>query len=275
MKKNYNCLDVLKFVMALLIVMIHVQPNQHSEPLQHFFHPFLNITVPVFFVCSSILLFKKIGDAKNGEGIFLHFCKRLGLLYITWLLIDSWFIIYRKSYFQEDLINGVIYFLKDLVFATTFPGSWFLSALFVSVVLVYGFSRVVGPYITIIISLCFSCYFYHISAIPDQYHDLYNWYAETIRPDVKLSFPANMIWVSIGQLIGLHLGSIESSKKWLKPLSVVMLGFSYAIFAYTENPIMFIKFFYTCYFSLLCSFWRNILFSCGNCFHYFFCDIIF
>lgn len=175
MNKNYNCLDVLKFVMALLIVMIHVQPNHHSELLQHFFYPFLSNAVPVFFVCSSILLFKKVGDAKNGGGIILHFCKRLGLLYFSWLLIDSWFLIYRKSYFQENIINGAFEFVKDLFLGTTFPGSWFLSALFVSVVFVYCFSRIVGPYITMTISLSISCYFVYISALSYQYHGLYNW----------------------------------------------------------------------------------------------------
>lgn len=65
MKKQYNGLDLLKFLMALMVVMIHVKPNIHSEFLSNVFTPFLNIAVPMFFVISSVLLFSKLN---NGGG---------------------------------------------------------------------------------------------------------------------------------------------------------------------------------------------------------------
>lgn len=60
MRKQYNGLDLLKFVMALIVVMIHVKPNGHSELLSHVFQPLQSISVPVFFVISSVLLFNKL-----------------------------------------------------------------------------------------------------------------------------------------------------------------------------------------------------------------------
>lgn len=50
--KTYNGLDLLKFIMALFVVMIRVKPNVHSEILTTIFNPILNIAVPVFFFCS-------------------------------------------------------------------------------------------------------------------------------------------------------------------------------------------------------------------------------
>lgn len=35
--KTYNGLDLLKFIMALFVVMIHVKPNSHSEILTMMF----------------------------------------------------------------------------------------------------------------------------------------------------------------------------------------------------------------------------------------------
>lgn len=61
MKKNYNGLDLLKFIMALMVVMIHVKPNAHSLFLTTVFSPLMSISVPVFFVVSSVLLFSKLG----------------------------------------------------------------------------------------------------------------------------------------------------------------------------------------------------------------------
>lgn len=61
MRKQYNGLDVLKFIMALAVIMIHVQPNNHSANLTELTSPLLSIAVPVFFVISSMLIFSKLG----------------------------------------------------------------------------------------------------------------------------------------------------------------------------------------------------------------------
>lgn len=58
--KTYNGLDLLKFIMALFVVMIHVKPNAHSEILTTVFNPILSIAVPIFFVLSSVLIFNKL-----------------------------------------------------------------------------------------------------------------------------------------------------------------------------------------------------------------------
>lgn len=67
MKKQFNAIDLLKFVMAMFVVMIHVKPNTHSEVLTMMFSPFMSIAVPVFFVVSSMLMFSKLNG--NGGGI--------------------------------------------------------------------------------------------------------------------------------------------------------------------------------------------------------------
>lgn len=63
--KTYNGLDLLKFIMALFVVMIHVKPNVHSDILTTVFNPILSIAVPIFFVLSSVLIFNKL---TNGGG---------------------------------------------------------------------------------------------------------------------------------------------------------------------------------------------------------------
>lgn len=46
--KTYNGLDLLKFIMALFVVMIHVKPNVHSEVLTTMLDPIMSIAVPIF-----------------------------------------------------------------------------------------------------------------------------------------------------------------------------------------------------------------------------------
>ena len=64
--KTYNGLDLLKFIMALFVVMIHVKPNVHSDILTTVFNPILSIAVPIFFVLSSVLIFNKLTNGGGG-----------------------------------------------------------------------------------------------------------------------------------------------------------------------------------------------------------------
>ena len=66
MKKQFNAIDLLKFVMAMFVVMIHVKSNTHNEVLTMVFSPFMSIAVPVFFVVSSTLIFCRLNS--NGGG---------------------------------------------------------------------------------------------------------------------------------------------------------------------------------------------------------------
>ena len=59
-RKDYTGVDLLKFIMALLVVMIHVKPNTHSEVLTAIFNPLMSIAVPTFFVLSSVFIFNKL-----------------------------------------------------------------------------------------------------------------------------------------------------------------------------------------------------------------------
>lgn len=64
--KTYNGLDLLKFIMALFVVMIHVKPNVHSEVLTTMLDPIMSIAVPIFFILSSVLIFNKLTKANGG-----------------------------------------------------------------------------------------------------------------------------------------------------------------------------------------------------------------
>ena len=65
MKTNFNGLDLLKFLMALVVVMIHVKPNEPSEPLNLVFTPLIKVSVPLFFVISSFLFFLKLNSISS------------------------------------------------------------------------------------------------------------------------------------------------------------------------------------------------------------------
>lgn len=216
--KTYNGLDLLKFIMALFVVMIHVKPNVHSDILTTVFNPILSIAVPVFFVLSSVLIFKKLTNVNGGgHAPLVRYSKRLAILYFCWLIIDIWFVLFKRPYISDGFPEGCLEFAKDLFFGTTFPGSWFLSALLVSVVLVYVGYRTIGKYAIICITLLISLYVSCIDLLPENMRGLYEWYATNARQEVGLSFPSQMIWVAIGLIIGINLDNVLLHKETIYP----------------------------------------------------------
>lgn len=228
--KTYNGLDLLKFIMALFVVMIHVKPNSHSEILTMMFDPILSIAVPIFFVLSSVLIFNKLTKT-NGGGYapLIKYSRRLSILYICWLIIDLWFILFKRPYISDGFPSGCFEFVKDLFSGTTFPGSWFLSALLVSVVLVYIGYRTIGKYAIVGIALLISLYVSCIDLLPEQMRGIYEWYAAHVRQEVNLSFPSQMIWIAIGMIIGTSLDEVIFCKKTIYPWALGLTIICYAL----------------------------------------------
>ena len=247
MKKQYNGLDLLKFAMALAVIMIHVKPNQHSNLLNTLFDPILSIAVPVFFVISSMLIFSKLKE--GGYSDLWKYCKRLGLLYFSWLIIDGWFIWANKPYLHENLFDAIIDFAKDILFATTYPGSWYLSASVVGVVLVYVLSRYIHPVATFLLSFVIAYYISHHADFSFAVQRPYEWYATHLREDVHLSFPAQMVWISVGQLLSICKTKIEKNGKWLLPVSVVLFlgGYVVSCLSHSYLCIMVVSIFIACF----------------------------
>lgn len=83
-EKNYASIDVLKFVCSLFVVVLHVAtyaladmatgsapPTGKDNPFLFVLpiaYTILRIAVPMFFVCSGFLLFKKMKDNNGGGG---------------------------------------------------------------------------------------------------------------------------------------------------------------------------------------------------------------
>ena len=85
-KKIISGLDVMKFIMAFLIVDIHVKGYLFTPPFiqNYVIHPIENLAVPTFFVISAFLFFRKARYAENQMGLVVHFMKRLCILYLFW-----------------------------------------------------------------------------------------------------------------------------------------------------------------------------------------------
>lgn len=134
----------------------------------------------------------------------------------------------QKAIYCRCFPDRGLEFAKDLFFGTTYPGSWFLSALLVSVVLVYFSWRTIGKYVTLGITLLVSLYVSYIDQLPEYMRVAYDWYASNVRQEVNLFFPSQMVWVTIGMLIGTNLDRIMLQKR-IYPLAIGIAVVFYVI----------------------------------------------
>lgn len=121
--------------MALLIVAVHSEAVNEIPIVYEVTNPIIMSAVPMFFVISAFLLFRKIRQSQlSGQqerGILLHFTWRLFLLYSFWMVVQFPLVIHTRHYLSMSFLEFIYNFLLDIAFRSTFHGAWFFSALVV------------------------------------------------------------------------------------------------------------------------------------------------
>ena len=193
--------DLLKFLMALVVVNIHLQLKHYANgtPFAIAWNFINELAVPVFFVLSSFFLFKKMrgGTHSINKGRLFRYESRLLHLYLFWIVALSPVILFywHREYLESPLI-GALLFVKNFFFAYEFGASWFFGALIVGVPLIYILRRMLSEKGAIVLSLIVYLYLYYES--DDKY--LVELYTEYVRIPT-LSFPAGLLWISIGAFL--------------------------------------------------------------------------
>ena len=224
-------LDAMKFIMAFLIVDIHVKGSLLFPKfmLEYVFHPIESLAVPIFFVISSFLFFRKTRYAEKQFDLLLHFLKRLCILYLFWCLVWSPIIYIQKDYFHPISVWIPLYIVRDFLFGSMFDASWFLGALLVGVPLVWGLSRFLKRD-SIVMILPFLVYLYLqlVKDLPDCLQGpyiLYNSYR-----DPNLAFPGGLLWIAIGYVMAnktiiTRVNGIKNGVAWGLVLLFFVLSF--------------------------------------------------
>lgn len=218
-------MDVLKFIMALLVVAIHSEAVNEYKTIYKFIYPLLETAVPLFFVISAFFVFRKLRstDNKNSNSTILHFTKRLLILYGFWFIIQLPLVIYTRHYLQYDLTILPFILIKDLILCSTFHGSWFLSALIVGVWIIYLLQKKLDDKYIWILPLCISIYAYHPEFTPPSWQKLWFWYQTEVQTPLN-SFPVALIWIVIGYIL-----SSQKKQDYLKTIKGKYLIFTFIL----------------------------------------------
>lgn len=197
-------LDILKFIMALLIVAIHSEAVNDFPIVYEVMNPVIMSAVPMFFVISAFLLFRKIRQSQlSGQqerGILLHFTWRLFLLYSFWMVVQFPLVIHTRHYLSMSFLEFIYNFLLDIAFRSTFHGAWFFSALVVGTWLIYFASKMLKDKTIWILPLFVALYIYHADDLPVQYQTFWFLYQENVI-NPQNSFLVSLLWISAGFIL--------------------------------------------------------------------------
>ena len=194
-----NSYDLLKFIMALLIVAIHT--NAFYGPwFCTWFQPVIYIAVPVFFVLSSMFYFIKVRkNISDRFSILKQYVKRIGTLYCFWFIINIPFIQNNHHYFTNGGGKDFVRLILDILLRYTFSGSWFFSSLVLAVVIytvILKYKYVLNC--ILVVSIILLLYISWHDILPSDYGVFYGWLQTILREEVSLTVCTSLGWVGLG-----------------------------------------------------------------------------
>ena len=194
MRKQYDSLDLARLVLSLVVVGIHVNPFGPGSALPF---PLTRVAVPLFFLISSFLFFRseKKGDMK-ALGRFLE---RNGRRYLAWFLLLFPVTAWARGYFNGGSLDFLKDIILDVLFGSTFRGSWYLSALCIGMTAVFFLSKYLGDWSALLLGgiLYVAC------CISGNYTGVFtseNWFS-WYPGALYTSFPAAVLWIALGKWI--------------------------------------------------------------------------
>lgn len=236
LKKNYDILDLGKFISSLFIVAIH------SVLFPEILYPWLRIAVPLFFVISSFLLFRKINLSPKNEKwtIIKRYIIRLLKYYLFWFVIClPATMMIRADWFAYGVKIGVLTAVRETLFSSTFVASWFIVSLIWGVLII----GLVANKKTNIIILFVTFAIYIICTLWSSYSFVFQDNSllmslisryKIFFSDPLYSFPVGLFWIMLGKLFA------EDSVNLKNRLMYLIIILISAILLYVEWRFVFL-----------------------------------
>lgn len=225
--KEYNSLDILKFVLAIFVLVIH------SEIDKTVISPLLRIAVPIFFVISGYLFFSKIqrfDNRKDELNALSHLVKRNLFLYVSWVVIQLPILVYGGHYHKNFFTKGLWLMLRDLSLGNAFTGSWYIIALAIGTVIIYFISRKLSAEWILLITLpiylicCFATNYRGLFADDSWVVNFFESYEKITSCDFNTSFPGGLFWIALGNFLATKKDVVRSKGLYiLFTLSAILI----------------------------------------------------
>ena len=215
---GYGNLDILKILLALLIVLRHI--GQWFLFNNVFWHVYIintisTIGVTSFFIMSGFLLFRKpVGKERIKKQIF-----RILKLYGCWTIVYLPLDIYKYLKDGLNFPQAIVDFVQKAIFNGTYYHMWYLPSLIVAICVVYIMKNRRYILITVTAGLMI------IGIFTDTYGISFPKVYYTIFLTTRNGLFMGSFLVAIGKCLADYESKLRNLKKWklILPVAIVAL----------------------------------------------------
>lgn len=139
MKKNYDVIDIIKFLCAILVVAIHTHPFREFSRYLEFgvANVLARIAVPFFFATAGYFFTIKILNSDEKRKVLINYLKKLITLYLGWSAIYFYFDIQAISKHSNSLYLITMQYIKNLLLFGSHFHLWYVVASILAIILLY------------------------------------------------------------------------------------------------------------------------------------------
>ena len=208
-------LDILKIIVALFVIALHCRflSDQNEIVYQIFGNGVFKTAIPLFFCVNGFFLL----NVFKSDRIKL-WAKRVGILYLVWMLIYSYFWTFLNDFNLLKMIAVLLFGLNHL---------WYLVALFFGGLLLYQLRNASN---TVLILIAINLY---LIGILFQYLGKLHVFIDQPLLDKILNYPPmhrNFLWYALPFLnIGYVIRRTNFHKKFSKQVVINLLIISFSL----------------------------------------------
>lgn len=251
-QKSYYLLDIYKFIAALLVIALHVNPMISYGGMPQFLlnQGICRIAVPIFFAISGFLL------AERGfeKGVVFKYLKRIIIMYAVWNIIYLPFV--DVAWVTNGSLNteALSAYAFSIVYSGSFLHLWYFPALIFAVFVLWLLLKKLSINTVLVISGIL----YTVGLLADQYSRyaqyipllgrITSWYIEAFS-NTNSGIFAGLPFVSLGAF-----ASFNKEKFCLKPSLCAALVLASIALMYGEILLadyLALSFVYAFYFALV------------------------
>lgn len=219
MTQHYTAIDLTKFIASLFIVGLHSHVlASYGGTVDYIYQVFSRFAVPFFFISSSFFLYQKSSVQESNKAVF-QYARRILKMYLFWFIVYMPLIFYLRIYplIIENCAPLYILknFIRELLFSSTFPGSWYLTASVWCAFILYYLSKYISLRLIFGISLLLyllplmSSAYYGI-AIQNNFISKFILFYEEYFSIAYFSYPAGLLYFVAGKIISAKKEQIAS-----------------------------------------------------------------
>lgn len=160
--EKYNCIDLLKFIMAITVIAIHIQPlaNCENNIILAFYTSFIKLAVPFFFITTGFLLSRKLSRSKNDHSAIIRNAGfKIFKLYLIWSFIYIPLSFYYFLLMDFSVVDSIFLYLRNFIFYgeqyQAWPLWYLLSAFYALIIISFLYKKNTSNNLLLLSIACF------------------------------------------------------------------------------------------------------------------------